>query len=588
MRKLIIIIFLLCGVATFTYAQSSKYFIKHYFTDSLPQLISGVSDEILEFNNSYYTSGRRIENYGWYVSDFKGFVLKLNEYGDTTKVFVKPYDSTVLYSTFEMTQKGDYIFIIGILQDTLNTFSNGVFIKADTLLNELHTAFIEIDTVLQSYPANRRGFTPSKIHATKDDNFIITGKYTGTPDSLAKAIIIKVDTIGNVLWKKLIVPPEGSLLNDAFTDVIEDNDSNLVFVGNRLYNFQNSDIWMLKTNKNGDIIWSKHHFSPPAMNTTDALGGCLYLENENTILVSGVLSSTYPILFKADTSGNIMYYFTSPRYEDGSLVRGGFRNVSEGQNNSIIAYGNKRPQNPNNSPEAYVVNYDYFGNIIWERGYKGIGLTGTNGFTSGIKTTDGGYIFSGYNSRVIISQGVEKYEAFIVKTNCLGFTGAPQAQMQCNGTGLNYTFTNLSERADTCYLDFGDGNPVQVFRAEHDTLPINHTYAAQGNYQITLIATACGEADTMVCSFNTSTGALYDAEEKLSVFPNPAINQLTIKAAREIQLIKIYNSLGALVYNEIGINANTKMINVETLKSGIYFIEIEGGFGIIKEKFIKL
>jgi hypothetical protein len=76
-------------------------------------------------------------------------------------------------------------------------------------------------------------------------------------------------------------------------------------------------------------------------------------------------------------------------------------------------------------------------------------------------------------------------------------------------------------------------------------------------------------------------------EEELSVYPNPAINQISIKAAREIQTIKIYNSLGALVYNETGINANTKMINVETLKSGIYYMEIEGGFGIIKEKFIK-
>lgn len=587
MRKLIIIIFLLCGVATFTYAQSSKYFIKHYFTDSIPYIIGGLSDEILEFNNSYYTSGRRIENYGWYVSDFKGFALKLNEYGDTTKVYVKPYDSTVMYCCFEVIQKGGNVYIAGMLQDTLTTFINGVFIKADTLLNELHTAFIQIDTVLQSYPANRRGFTPSKIHATKDDNFIITGKYNGTPDSLAKAIIIKVDSMGNVLWKKLIVPPEGSLLNDAFTDVIEDNDSNFVFVGNRLYNFQNSDIWMLKTNKNGDIIWSKHHFSPPAMNTTDALGGCLYLENENTILVSGVLSSTYPLLFKTDTSGNVLSYFTYPKYNDGSMARGAYNGIVYGHNNTLIAFGNRRVQGQNNLTEALMVSYNNDGTIKWQRTFKGLSFIRNLSFETATKTLDGGYLFAGSNTRGVFYLNALKYEALIVKTNCLGFTGPPQAQMQCNGTGLNYTFTSLSERADTCYLDFGDGSPVMVFRAEHDTLPINHTYAAQGNYQITLIATACGEADTMVCSFNTSTGALYDVEEELSVYPNPVINQLTIKAAREIQSIKIYNSLGALVYNETGINANTKMINVETLKSGIYFMEVEGVGYFKKEKFIK-
>jgi PKD repeat protein len=570
-----------------SHAQSTKYFERFFYTDSinLPLVVArGLQGSETQLNN-YIITGINAKS-GNILNTNDGFVLKLNNNGDSIliKEGFSENDKRLLIAYHQ--ELNNKIFLSGNYFDTITYTTNIFLLKLDTSFNELSRNYLIIDTsFINTNLGVVMGSNMHNIKCLSDSTFLIMGA-TNIPDTIAKPIYFKVDTLGNILWRKKLEHPISGILNSIFNNAVELPDSSIIFVGYRNLNFENSDLWLVKTNKDGELIWSNYSYSSPAPSGTQDYGfGIIYLPQENNLLVAGHYLMR-PAIFKTDTAGNLLQWFTFPKYKNGNDSPGFFYGVIQGHENTVVGYGYRNNQAYSNIWEALAVKYDMHGNILWTRAYKGYGY-GLVSFDRGIATSDGGYLFTGAAFLAVYNQNTLKQIVYVVKTNCLGFTGPPQAQMQCSGTGLNYTFTNLSERADTCYLDFGDGSSVLVFRAEHDTLPINHTYATEGIYQITLIATACGEADTMVCSFNTSTGALYNVEEELSVYPNPAINQISIKAAREIQTIKIYNSLGALVYNETGINANTKMINVETLKSGIYYMEIEGGFGIIKEKFIK-
>ena len=79
-------------------------------------------------------------------------------------------------------------------------------------------------------------------------------------------------------------------------------------------------------------------------------------------------------------------------------------------------------------------------------------------------------------------------------------------------------------------------------------------------------------------SFRTEMDPSLGVEEftntTFSVFPNPVKNELSIKTDKTIDNIEVYNQLGQRVLMFDGNSILNNTINVETLKSGIYFLNI--------------
>jgi hypothetical protein len=61
-----------------------------------------------------------------------------------------------------------------------------------------------------------------------------------------------------------------------------------------------------------------------------------------------------------------------------------------------------------------------------------------------------------------------------------------------------------------------------------------------------------------------------------SIFPNPADELLHIIAldSETLSRVKIYNIVGSLIYDSQLINSKTLDINVSTIRSGIYIVEM--------------
>ncbi|MEZ4778675.1 MAG: T9SS type A sorting domain-containing protein [Flavobacteriaceae bacterium] len=68
-----------------------------------------------------------------------------------------------------------------------------------------------------------------------------------------------------------------------------------------------------------------------------------------------------------------------------------------------------------------------------------------------------------------------------------------------------------------------------------------------------------------------------------SIFPNPVQNMIQIESTEPIHAITIYSMQGAIVL----VDSNTKEMDVSTLQSGLYFIEVETNSGKGLQKVMK-
>lgn len=76
--------------------------------------------------------------------------------------------------------------------------------------------------------------------------------------------------------------------------------------------------------------------------------------------------------------------------------------------------------------------------------------------------------------------------------------------------------------------------------------------------------------------------------EKLSfkMYPNPSKNILNISSEKNIENIRIYNTLGQIVNQQVN-NTNQAEINVSNLANGVYILTAQVGTEIVRKQFIK-
>ncbi len=148
------------------------------------------------------------------------------------------------------------------------------------------------------------------------------------------------------------------------------------------------------------------------------------------------------------------------------------------------------------------------------------------------------------------------------------------------------TFTNTSTNAVTYNWDFGDGST-------DNTANPTHTYAADGSYTVTLVATnSCG-SDTVsyLIDIVTSVESLENGYY-FGIYPNPNNGSFTVKyAAQNTDNItfRIYNTNGQLIFNELIKTHNNVIIkdfDMSGYSKGIYQLQIITDSNILNKKVI--
>lgn len=137
-------------------------------------------------------------------------------------------------------------------------------------------------------------------------------------------------------------------------------------------------------------------------------------------------------------------------------------------------------------------------------------------------------------------------------------------------------FTNLTQNATDFHWDFGDGNTSTL---ENPT----HTYAAAGNYKVSLKTNACGNGSTFANNLTVTSVHINELTQKeWNIFPNPTSDLVQINSNAEVSLVQLIDILGKVVYQ-----GHSSVFSIAHLPNGIYTLKFKVNQEFVFHKIIK-
>ena len=245
----------------------------------------------------------------------------------------------------------------------------------------------------------------SSVQQTSDGGFIVFGITESYGTGREDFWLIKTDSNGNKIWDKTYGGEEADLANFGR----QTNDGGYIIVG-RTYSFDvvKSDIWLVKTDSEGNKVWDKI-FGGNGYETASEV----WQTNDGGYVVFGYTDSFGSgnrdmWLIKTDADGNTLWdktYGGTPDDQGHSIKQttdGGY----------ILAGGTFTSQTTNKF-DLWLIKTDNSGEIIWEQTYGG-----SEHETAWCvqQTTDGGYIICGE----LDVGGLNEYDIWLLKTDSNG------------------------------------------------------------------------------------------------------------------------------------------------------------------------
>ena len=210
----------------------------------------------------------------------------------------------------------------------------------------------------------------------------------------------------DTLWTKTY----GGVDIDRGYSIQQTIDSGYIITGNtRSFGAGNYDVWLLKTDENGDTLWAKtyggveHDYGESVQQTVDS-----------GYIVVGYTKSfgagNYDVyLIKTDENGDTLWTRT---YGGIAWDRG--YSVQQTTDNGYIITGNTRSFGAGDY-NIYLIKTDENGDTLWTKIYGGLD---TDYGYSVQQTSDSGYIITGYTK----SFGAGGYDVYLIKTDVDGDT----------------------------------------------------------------------------------------------------------------------------------------------------------------------
>jgi len=142
------------------------------------------------------------------------------------------------------------------------------------------------------------------------------------------------------------------------------------------------------------------------------------------------------------------------------------------------------------------------------------------------------------------------------------------------------------QNAGAGFINLSNGSPYSGVMTK--ILTINPVTPLMNDYQYRCIRTgeACPDTSGAAKLLINTTGinSIQAGKNNISIYPNPAKDNVTITATSQIETLEVYNMLGQRVVSQVN-NTNKLILNLNGLAPGIYSIRINGCFvqKLIKE-----
>lgn len=313
--------------------------------------------------------------------------------------------------------------------------------------------------------------------------------------------VVKISETGDIEWQKNY----GGSLSENAKACLQTIDGNYLITGYSLstdgditYNHGSADIWVLKLNELGSVVWQKSYGSSESDNAQDIIEsptGDIYVVG-NTDGIDGDVTIGFGFddywILKLNASGDLIWQ-KSYGGSDAEIAKEVIL-----KNNGLICVGQTYSDNIyvegfHGLLDAWVIALDSLGNLQWQKPYGGSG--GDEAYSIA-KLTDNEFVFSGRSSTTdgdvtenkggvdywvvsidtlgnIIWQksigGSNNEESYDVLTTfdstivVTGYSASADMDVTAVYTGNNYWVVELTECEKIYYLDNdndGYGNPV--------------------------------------------------------------------------------------------------------------------------------
>ena len=284
------------------------------------------------------------------------FLLKTDSNGDTLWTRSYDYSTEDVGRSVEPLDDGGFI-LTGIAADSC------VLLRTDSLGNEIwHT--------------NLDGGYGRAVRVTSDGGFIIAG-YKAISGNTYDMYIAKTNNTGDLLWSRTY----GGTYAEMAWDVRETPDGGFALVGWTTLSNGYADIYLVRTDANGDSIWSKTYGG-----TSNSEGRSILVKDDGGFIIAGKISNTMAII-STDQNGDTLWTKT---YSGGGIIANSICSTSDG---CYILTGMGFYIGPIYS--SCVIKIDSNGDSLWTKML--IDSTENLYLRSIVQASDGGYVAAGYH-----------------------------------------------------------------------------------------------------------------------------------------------------------------------------------------------
>lgn len=374
-----------------------------------------------------------------------------------------------------------------------------------------------------------------------DGGFVTCGATNSFGGPTYNGYLFKNDSGGNLLWTKVFNGTGG----DIFYGMSNTSDGGVIVTGYTATNsFGSSDVWLVKTDSNGDTLWTRQYGK-----ITEDAGWAVIETNDGGYAVTGDMhkdtvtpGAHNTVLLKTDSGGNMQWanlYGSNPGSEVGY-------DLLQTPDSGYVILGNSNVYG-NGSREAFLFATDNIGALKWGKTYGSVMQDDPWQFR---KTADGGYIMVGATENFFAGN---VWDVYVVKTDSLGADSCFETD-----TMPEVFVPFLQQRSGISIISGGvDGNPI--------TVAANKTLLA-GN----------------PCSL-VGTEELQVADYRFQVYPNPFSESATLEVVNHSSPLigfefKMYDVYGREVL-KLPITDNRLPITRGNLAGGVYFYKVSDANG---------
>jgi hypothetical protein len=491
------------------------------------------------------------------------------------------------------------------------------------------------------------------IQQTKDGGYIVAGSTTSNNGQVhgnhaqgeSDYWVVKLSRAGTIQWQTCL----GGSIDEVAFSIQQTTDGGYIvageansFNGQVVGNHGLLDVWVVKLDSSGNIIWSKalggsnNDFATSVRQTKDGgyiVAGGTYSNDGNVTGHHGSTATADYWLIKLDASGNMQWQKTyggsngdiamsAIQTKDGGYIVAGNSNSTNGDitNMHDSIYG-----------DAWIVKTDKLGNIQWQKAYGGSDYEQANSIQ---QTNDGNYIAAGWtrSNDGDVTGNHGNYDFWVIKIDtvgnlkwqkCLGGSNGDLAysieQTTDNGyivaggttstdgqvTGLHGTdedfwVTKLDVNGNLQWQQALGSNQFEEARSVDQTKDGGYVvagwtgFANNNNGDVT---GTHGDYDMWIVKLSANAGIVstqnisIQKNLQFTLSPNPANDfiRLNIISEKPSVLLQVINSNGNIVQLQtISINKNTNVfIDVSKLHTGVYTATIFAGKDITSTQFIK-